>query len=390
MSAPLRVRGAQIPTLDGLRGIAILLVMLHHFTQAHPPAQDLVSRGLFGLFDAGWMGVDLFFVLSGFLITSILIESKHGQRYFASFYTRRTLRIFPLYYGALLVFFFVLPRLHVDIPTPTRDSDHWYFLYLTNVDIALHGWEPRTVTHFWSLAIEEHFYLFWPLVVRLLGPRALLGVCVLTWIGAAALRAQLFRMDLGPVPAYVLTPTRLDLLTAGAALSVLGHGPKGLAPYRYWIYGLGGFALGVFVVQAYQTGTIDWAVPTWWAQAFIGTTTAVLFVAAVALAVEAPRGSLVHRALSVSWLRTLGRYSYGIYIWHLAIDEICRRGAPAWGFSGHDARTTADIVFVVVQRVLLSLAVAWVSYHAFEKWFLELKPRWSEGKRAASAGGPSR
>ncbi len=382
VNAPLRVRGTQIATLDGLRGIAILLVMLHHFTQAHPPAHDAFTHVLFGIFDAGWMGVDLFFVLSGFLITSILLESKNSRRYFASFYSRRILRIFPLYYGALCLFFFGLPLVSPALPVPGPESFWWYGLYLSNVDIALHHWEPRVVTHFWSLAIEEHFYLVWPFIIRWLAPRALIVVCVLTWIGAAALRVYLNDVPLAPIPGYVLTPARLDLLTAGAALSVLGHGERGLAPYRRLILGLGGIAAVIFGVQVARTGTIDWGIREWWAQAFIGTLTGALFVALITLAISAERRSFLGRALSAGWLRTLGRYSYGIYVFHLAIDEIARRGVPAWGLSAHEAHTTADILLAVCVRSAAAVAVAWVSYHLFERWFLELKPRWGSDARA--------
>lgn len=374
VQGPIQVRSAPIVTLDGLRGVAILLVMLHHFTFWHPRAHSTFTRVLYGVFDAGWIGVDLFFVLSGFLITSILIESKMGRHYFSTFFGRRILRIFPLYYGALALFFWGLPRLDVTVPLPDEGAHIWYWLYLTNVDIALHGWAPRTVTHFWSLAVEEHFYLVWPFVVRWFSLRGIGFACAATWILAAALRASMSSHDLGALPIYVLTPTRMDTLTAGAFLAVLAHGPEGLAPWRRAILGAGALAGIVLAAQIYQTGTIDWDVPMWWAQMGLGTVIAVFLVAVVAVALEADRQSVLGRALSASWLRTLGRYSYGIYVFHLAIDEMSRRGVPAWGLPAEQPNTPVGILLAILERTLLSLGAAFVSYHLFERWFLRLKP----------------
>jgi peptidoglycan/LPS O-acetylase OafA/YrhL len=373
---PIRLRGATLPTLDGVRGLAILLVMLHHFTQFHPPGEALATRVFFGLCDAGWMGVDLFFVLSGFLITSILLETKTAKRYFFSFYSRRTLRIFPLYYGALCLFFFVVPELHspnVELAQPS--TWWWYWLYATNVDIALHWWEPRGITHFWSLAVEEHFYLVWPLVVRWSGRHALLVVCVLTWILAAYLRVRLMDRPNAPLPGYVLTPTRLDLLTAGGALAILAHGPKGLEPHRAWLYALGGLGVVGLGVRVWALGSLDSMERNLWSQALTSAATGAVFVALVTLAVSTTRASLASKLLSSSWLRTFGRYSYGLYVFHLGVDELARHGVPAWGLSAHDARATGDILLAVIERMGATFAIAWLSYHLYERWFLELKPR---------------
>src|SRR6187401_1524909 len=138
-----------IPALDGLRGVAIILVMLHHLTLYRPTAGigGLIGDVLF----FGWSGVDLFFVLSGFLITGILIDARGAERYFTTFYARRTLRIFPLYYLVLFLAFVVLPKFptvysvlagQVDVPPAEQvDLPQWpYWLYLTNVSIAARGW----------------------------------------------------------------------------------------------------------------------------------------------------------------------------------------------------------------------------------------------------------
>lgn len=377
---PIRVRGTSIPALDGVRGIAILLVMLHHFSQFHPPQTSLPMRVLFGVFDAGWMGVDLFFVLSGFLITSILIETRTARRYFFSFYSRRTLRIFPLYYLALCIFFFGLPLLHspgVILAAPS--TFWWYWLYATNIDVALHSFGPRSVTHFWSLAVEEHFYLVWPFVVRWISGRAVLFVCVATWIGAACLRVWLTSRTGDAVPSYVLTPARIDLLTAGGALAIVAHGPHGLGPHRWWIYVLGALGVAGLAVRAVTLGSLQSIEPNLVSQAFTSAGTGAGFVALVTLSLSASRSSWLGRLFCSPALRALGRYSYGLYVFHLGVDGIARGGVAAWGLAGSDARGTADILLAIAVRMALTFALAWLSYHLFERWFLELKPRASAG-----------
>src|SRR5262245_13745 len=172
----------RVPALDGLRGLAILPVMLTHFVSdgdLSPVSKvdEIVSATL----TLGWVGVELFFVLSGFLITGILLDSRGAPHYFRNFYIRRTLRIFPLYYGFLALWLGVLPLFYkwpndvlkvVSIPV----SPVWSWAYLTNIVQALHDdWRagPPYTTHFWSLAIEEQFYLVWPTVVFLFSRRRL-------------------------------------------------------------------------------------------------------------------------------------------------------------------------------------------------------------------------
>ncbi len=373
---PFRIRGRQLPALDGLRGVAILLVMLHHFTQSHPPTWSRVVAAVYAATEAGWLGVDLFFVLSGFLITSILVESRESASYYFAFYSRRVLRIFPLYYAALLVVFYVLPALDLGVPLPGREEHAWYWLYGTNVDIALHGWRPRIVTHFWSLAVEEHFYLVWPLAVRAARGSALAWLSAATLVGVAALRGYLWLEHRATLPIYVLTPTRMDLLAAGALLAALAHGPRGLAPYRRAIDALGLLGVAGLVAIAMRYGTVRWDVPTLLAQSLTGTVTALAFTALLARTLEGPRRSLLRRALGARWLRALGRYSYGLYVMHLAVDEILAVGIQPLGLAPMIATGFGSLVVGVVVRVALSLALAMLSYHLFERWFLAIKPKY--------------
>src|SRR6266516_878844 len=182
-----------ILALDGLRGVAILLVVACHFVSnlkisAEGPAWIAVA-----LAQAGWSGVDLFFVLSGFLITGILVDAKGSPSYFKAFYVRRALRILPAYYGFLLVIFVLLPGLHLGAGSNymlARQHQGWYWLHLTNVMMALgeagRGQYPSTL--FWSLAVEEQFYFIWPAIVALCSVRTLRKVCIAGMVLCIGLR----------------------------------------------------------------------------------------------------------------------------------------------------------------------------------------------------------
>ena len=194
-----------ILALDGLRGMAILGVILFHAAVEYAPS-TLSGKALGAVFNVGWGGVDLFFVLSGFLITGILLETRGTAGFFRNFYARRTLRIFPLYYGVLFVIFVVLPHYRpFDTPglqTIARNQG-WFWTYLTNFGFIVHGsvfgnsdW--LLLNHFWSLAVEEQFYLVWPLLVYLLSGRSLRVICVFLFVEALFLRSGLAVMHQRP------------------------------------------------------------------------------------------------------------------------------------------------------------------------------------------------
>lgn len=243
-----------IPALDGIRGIAVVLVLLFHL---HIPGLSL-----------GWAGVPLFFVLSGFLITGILIDAKteNFSDYIKSFYIKRTLRIFPLFYLYLLLNLVVL--LATNRPT---DGYAWYFTYLQNYHLGAaiysQGNIPGIVGHTWSLAVEEQFYLIWPFVVYFLNRKQLAYLCVVL-IAAAPITRWFILQDSGNIyMANVTLPSCLDMMAYGALLSILRT--SSLKIGSALVYSL--FALGT-LLMAYAIYTLGlnafWDPEKWASPAF--------------------------------------------------------------------------------------------------------------------------
>jgi peptidoglycan/LPS O-acetylase OafA/YrhL len=191
------------------------------------------------LFSTGWTGVDIFFVLSGFLITGILLDTKGSRNYFQSFYARRTLRIFPLYYLVLTTVLacdalFGNAWSHYNLPIAA--DREFYFLFLNNWWALLKStWHSNMIGHFWSLAVEEQFYLMWSLCVWLVPAKRLGRVCIFAYAAVLLLRI-VWLSQAGPSHALIEnTFTRMDTLLAGAGCSLLVHRKEWLDTAAKWI-----------------------------------------------------------------------------------------------------------------------------------------------------------
>lgn len=358
-----------LPGLDGLRGLAILMVMFGHFIVVGKNLE--VSTPWHRFLQSGYLGVDFFFVLSGFLITGILIDSKNRTPYFRVFYWRRALRIFPLYYGLLAVSWLTVRWL-----TPSdqalltgNDSPAWFWLYASNIGMAAKGsWleSPTWVGlgHFWSLAVEEQFYLVWPLLIYVLPGKWFERLCILLVVCSPFIFHPLAEW-LGNVPAYASTLSRLGVLAAGGWLAVLWRKEE-VWPVlsRYFPYLAAGSGLLLLLERT--------VLPI-----FSGVESTIVLLlgsALVGMAVHG-KGRYSSRFFKLAILRWFGKYSYGIYVYHHALKPVWihflwEKSIVPWAGSGW----TGTLIYTTAATAL-SLSLAWLSWRFFEAPILAYKSR---------------
>ncbi|MCB9663669.1 MAG: acyltransferase [Alphaproteobacteria bacterium] len=313
MSVPSRT--GHLPALDGLRAVAVLAVLWHH-AWGRRAAVGGVEAAVRTVSEAGWMGVDLFFVLSGFLITRLLIRHRDAPNLLRAFWWRRALRILPAYYAFLGVIFVLLPAIRVRIFAPGPLAKLAYATFLSNVWIADHGLTLRQPTHLWSVAVEEQFYLLWPFVV-LWAPGPWLGRVIVGLLLATPFARSLATLGgVDHLALYALTPFRLDGLGWGALLAVAEASPGGLARWRPLA------AVGALVAT---TAAITWTalhgalrpdleLPVY--QAALYAFTGMGFASVVTLVLTQPDDHVVNRWLTRPWMQAVGRWSYMIYLLH--------------------------------------------------------------------------
>ena len=372
-------RGQQhVPALDGVRGLAILLVLFFHFLQIS--GSSTVVRLIQKSWGFGWMGVDLFFVLSGFLITGILFDAKQrspsASHYFRNFYARRTVRIFPLYFAFLALFLLVLPRVlgqtHVQLFGAPPVPQWWYWLYVYNWHSAPH--DPATFSHTlgvtWSLCIEEQFYLVWPAVVLLCSARGLLRACVA--VVAMSLLWRLGCVMLGYVGLQtdIWSFARMEGLATGAALAVMLR-TRDLRPLVKPAWAL------VVLVPVLTVGlnVLDGSLRDSKVYRVVGyTTLAAMFGSLLLVTITSPSTSPLVRFFSSGVMRTLGKYSYAIYLFNQPIKYTILAFVFDPDTQGMvlGSKVPAQLAFFLLVT-FVTLGVAWLSWNLFEKHFLKLK-----------------
>ena len=348
-----RAGHAHVPALDGVRGIAALLVLGFHFAQHFSEQASGLWVPLFRVAPLGQTGVDLFFVLSGFLITGILLRDRHRAGALPRFYVRRSLRLLPLYVGVLAIVFFVAPALGMAEPVDWGRA--WYFwVYLQNLPATFH-WPLQGPGHFWSLAVEEHFYLLWPLIVWQLSERALARLCGGLVLLAIAVRVALLALGYDP---FYFTLARLDGLAAGSWLAVQAVRPHELARLRpLAIRGLLALTPALAVLQVLYGGQ---QVPA--LQVAKYTAFALLYAAVLLLVAQGKTAA--HAVLASPPLTLLGRISYGVYVFHPFVYT--------W-VDGHGWSLTSALAACLGGTMAVSL----LSYYAYERPFLTLKQRFA-------------
>lgn len=357
--------GLRAPALDGLRAVACLMVLAHHCGRDHAASWGarLYNRGS----AAGWAGVDLFFVLSGFLITSLLFDMRGRIGALRSFWSRRAVRILPLSYAYLGVVLF--SPLWRDEPwhAGIYREQWWFWLYVNNW-LALYrpSLDHGVLAHFWSLAIEEQFYLIWPLVVLSLPPSRVRALCVGLSVASVAGHVSAVTLHVTTDLIHSLTPARLDGLLLGSWLALFMRrerpSPWPAASHRWLLAAAAALAV---VLAAPARG-----LPAGhrWVLAVGSPALAVIFTLLLCALLIAPRDALVRRVSEAPALVALGRVSYGFYVLHLPVVASLRRHWPAADGSLRDC-----VAFFGV-ALLSATALAAISWFVLERPLLRLRP----------------
>ena len=364
MASPV-VHERHIPALDGLRGLAVLLVILFHTAggaQSSHPILHTIGR----INQSGWIGVPLFFILSGFLITGILWRNYEDPHWARSFYMRRILRIFPLYYLALLLVILatalqgnwlsVMQRIWIPIFF-LQNLPHLYSLTITTPS-------PLKLYHLWTIAVEEQFYLLWPFLLSLQRtPRQALKLCAAV-IGTSIL----FQLALAFTPWLDLyAPSLISCaaqLAIGAALAILIQTPHWQALTRQapivFFSGLVVFAAStVFDQRSHPSAILHQLVEI--------PSITLAFAALLVLALQPGR---LQNLFSLRWLRWIGEISFGMYIYHVLLLSLFNSAAR------HLTQSSTGIVYLTTRFLIAffgTILISWISFRFYERPFLRLK-----------------
>lgn len=361
-----------LPFLDGLRGVAILLVMLFHFTM-RVDLEIRTSDFVFETFTGFYLGVDIFFVVSGYLITRILLRAELTGRAYRSFFMRRAIRIFPPYWLYLVACLAVLPAFR-EYSARSYINDHyiWFLTYTNNFLIMRDGWPSSHLSHLWSLAVEEQFYILWPIlfVVPILR-RNWLAVLLLGCLFAPLLRMWMVLTNTGGLGVYVLLPARMDPLILGGLIAFCearGHLDKINGVLKYLSVPAGLFIF-IFLVslgfgKSYIPRFLDIGLKH---------SAAAVLTGAVLTSCLLGRTTL-NRYLTNTLLLRLGKLSYGLYLWHFMVDNLLldKQLHPAFFVKGGMPQEVYILAYLVIAS-LISYLLALVSWKFFEEPILRLK-----------------
>ncbi len=353
-----------IPVLDGVRGVAVLMVLIFHFWQMTGEKTNLLEDlGYLEFLSIGQKGVDSFFVLSGFLITGILFKTKEEPKYFLNFYCRRALRIFPLYYLTLIIC--LIWGTFGNAEAFTLKHIWPYFFYLQNIVTSSHLFPIGGPGHFWSLAVEEHFYLFWPFLIFFLSRKKLI-VAAYALIGLAF--ATRIWMDERGFPSFGFTLCRADSLVIGGLLYLFYSSKKFPLISRILVRASPIiFSLSAILFLFFSGQAVPFI--QYVKYPFFACLAGVFIVLALT-----PCGlNPVPWIMQDPRLRYLGKISYGLYVFHPFVFSLCLDiFYPRWQAS-YPFSSPGLFVAVFILSLAATVLVSSLSFKYFESPFLELK-----------------
>jgi len=373
------------PALDGLRGIAALMIVAHHSSQSYVLTSTF-DKAYLRATTPLWIGVDLFFVLSGFLITNILLDTQESRNYFKAFYGRRFVRIFPLYYTFLAVLFLILPAVGVNLSPDLVHAQVWEWTYTSNIYDAFHNWQDININHFWTLAIEEQFYLLWPLIIFYASKKYLKHGVMLALLVIPLLRWGCRSAGVSIMFAYTFTLCHIDGLLVGALISIAFH--EGLIEKLKssrlfskirtidWILAWSLLAFVLVYCFILTNNQFIFMFMTWtpFGQGFGLTFVSIVLGYSVLRAVSSVPNTL-QRVMSLKYLRVIGKYSYALYVLHapichwvgtsFPIPSFLQNLSPEWSF--------AHSIYIIIVEFILSILASVISWNILEKHFLKLK-----------------
>lgn len=366
----------RINALDGLRAIAILLVLLYHLT----PERDSdhgIKAIIFKLADIGYSGVDLFFVLSGFLITRILLGNHKKNRPLKLFYIRRFLRIIPLYYTSLFFVFLLFPLLTslYEIPAISLQIPFWIYIsnYIGKVDVHFY------LGHFWSLAVEMQFYIFWPLVVYCLDNKTITRIILVALCLSLIFRFILVDAGAAWEVTFSWLPFRMDGLLIGSLVAVVFCSGKKIS-YHYLIIIwslLIGLGVIIFVIMWYHYASAIFKHPEneiiFVLRVFLPLIFSMFYGLLLYISLQ---NNWLSNILSTSFLGLISKYSYGIYVIHFMLVPVFMNTIPIHVLQNYVGTKDLAIYCYFMITSSISFLIAVISFHVIEKPFLDLKIRY--------------
>ena len=341
--------------LDGVRALAALMVLVQHFffSENVKYLEQLVHYQKFA--QIGQHGVSLFFCLSGFVITRILINTRFENDYFINFYKRRALRIFPLYYLGLFAYYFVFPIIFNEDIVDFKLQMPYYF-YLQNFTEVLKI-DAIGPIHYWSLAVEEHFYLLWPLVIFIVKPKHIWKFIIFSFI--IILLLKYYMLNKGLTINY-FTFTRIDQIMFGAFLAILEMRDFFKLKRTARIMFFSGFLSLLLGAIINLISSELFFVKEIFKYPILG----LFFSCLIGFLISLSETHLINRILKSKVLQYLGRISYGIYVWHVLALAILNKVFIS-GF----------LLFDFFLALILTILISHLSFFYFENYFLKFKKK---------------